>query len=95
MIEESSDKLLDRRGSALERHAQTGLTLLVVALLAWQLKTTQSLEISVGIFNNDMSHLKVELKRAIDTPNARIDDLMRRLDILEVYVLKNTDLVKQ
>lgn len=86
----------ERRHSSAERHAQTLLTLTAVGLLGWQLYTTSQLDNKVGILNNDMVHFKTELYRAVALPNTRIDDLNRRIEIMEVHVLQEmTDLLKE
>ena len=74
----------DRRSAtAFERHAQTGLTVVLVALLVWVGSTTQTTQIK-------LAELAVEVKNLKDvvrTPNARMNDLTSRIELIEKHVL--------
>ena len=74
----------DRRSlNSFERHAQTGLTLVLVALLVWVGSTTQTTQIK-------LAELAVEVKNLKDvfrTPNSRMNDLTSRIELIEKHVL--------
>lgn len=81
LAEDNKPLLLERR-SLFEQHAQTVLTLVVVGLLAWVALTTQKLDVKVEVMTSEMNYLK----RSIDRPQKRVDDLTRRVEILEKKV---------
>ena len=68
-----------RRGNAFERHDQTGLTLVVAALIVWVGSATQKTQIKVAELTVQVNHLK----NVIRQPEARVNDLSRRIDSLE------------
>ena len=68
-----------RRASAFERHAQTGLTLVVAALILWFGSATQKTEVKVAELTIEINNLK----NVIRTPEARVNDLTRRIETLE------------
>jgi hypothetical protein len=69
--------------SAFERHAQTGIAVLLVMLLGWVGLTTQSTQVKVAQLTVEVNHLK----NALAIPEPRLDDLTRRIDILEQHIL--------
>jgi len=77
--------MVDREQKNLfERHAQTTLAMILVALLLWVGKTVQ--DTAVGV-----AELRVEvgfLKRAHEQPNIRLDDLEHRMTLLEQRMIK-------
>jgi hypothetical protein len=74
----------DRRtGTAFERHAQTGLTLVLVGLLMWIGSTTQKTQIKLAELSIEVQNLK----HVIRAPQARVNDLTRRIEIIEEHVL--------
>jgi hypothetical protein len=70
---------MQRPGPGFERHAQTGLTVLVVALLCWVGLTTQNTQVEVAKIVVKVSSLEAAAK----VPDARVDDLTRRVEALE------------
>jgi len=81
MIERITEKAA---GTSFERHAQTALTLLVVALLCWVALTTQQLDVKVEVMASQFENFKEQTQG----PNARVDDLVRRVEIIEKTVLE-------
>lgn len=74
----------DRRSAtAFERHAQTGLTVVLVALLVWVGSTTQTTQIKLAELAIEVKNLK----DVVRTPNARVDDLTDRMELIEEHVL--------
>lgn len=64
---------------AFERHAQTALVLLVVALLAWVGKTTQETAVTVAKLN---VHVET-LQRQTAPTNQKFREIEKRLDSIE------------
>lgn len=62
-----------------ERHAQTALVLLVVALLAWVGNTTQTTAVKLAEITIQIDYLR----RAVEIPNRRLDGMEQRLDQIE------------
>lgn len=73
----------DERIPALERHAQTVIAVMVVGLLAWVGMTTQATQVKVAELAVEVNHLK----NVIRTPEARVNDLTRRIELIEEHVL--------
>lgn len=70
----------DETGKTLtEQHWQTGLTILVVALLCWVGLTTQNTQVEVARIAEKVTNLEKNQMR----PNHRIDELDRRVRVLE------------
>lgn len=65
--------------NAFERHAQTALVLLLVALLLWVGKTTQNTAVSVAEMRVELSYMK----GTIADPPERDVGLAKRIVILE------------
>jgi hypothetical protein len=71
--------------NAFERHAQTALVLLLVALLLWVGSTTQDTSVAVAEMRIEISYLKA----AVDAPHIHPDitqsvgDCQKRLSALE------------
>lgn len=71
--------------NAFERHAQTALVLLLVALLLWVGSTTQDTSVSVAEMRVEIAYLKVSVER----PHSHADltqsvgDCQKRLSALE------------
>jgi hypothetical protein len=78
--------------NAFERHAQTALVLVLVALLLWVGNTTQNTAVSVAEMRVEVAYLKalselpppqfLELSKRMDDQRNRIDYLEARLDQL-------------
>jgi len=67
----------------LERHAQTALTILVVALLAWVGLTTQETQVKVAQLTVEIEQIQSQLEL---TP-LRVTDTVRRMERLEtIYI---------
>lgn len=73
--------------TALERHAQTVLVLILVALLLWVGQTTQQTSIAVARLQVEVAFLRQELTR----PNAAHAEYERRLGQLEAKSHEHTD----
>lgn len=71
--------------NAFERHAQTGIAVLLVMLLGWVGLTTQATQVKVAELSIEVNHLK----NTLSVPEPRVDDLTRRIDILEQHVLSH------
>ena len=73
--------------STLERHAQSILVLVLVALLVWVGSTTQQTAISVAQLQIQVTQLQVEVRR----PETKFVDLEKRLDQIDrsLQELKN------
>lgn len=75
-----------------ERHAQTALVLILVALLLWVGNTTQNTAVTVAEMRVEVAYLKAiseqpppqysEMSKRLDDQHARIDYLESRLDQL-------------
>jgi peptidoglycan hydrolase CwlO-like protein len=71
--------MVDEMSRAFERHAQTALVLLVVALLVWVGKTTQETAVTIAKL-----HVHVEtLQRQTGPTNQKFSDIEKRLDSIE------------
>lgn len=71
--------MVDEMSRAFERHAQTALVLLVVALLAWVGKTTQETAVTIAKL-----HVHVEtLQRQTAPTNQKFKEIEKRLDSIE------------
>ena len=71
-------------GRAFERHAQTALVLILVALLLWVGQTTQHTSVVVAEMRVELAFLKAYHA----TPSAEYQEMAKRVDLLE-------DLVRQ
>jgi uncharacterized protein YoxC len=71
--------MVDEMSRAFERHAQTALVLLVVALLAWVGKTTQETAVTVAKLN---VHVET-LQRQTAPTNQKFREIEKRLDSIE------------
>jgi len=78
----------DRRAivtNTFERHAQTALVLLLVALLVWVGNTTQKTQVTVAEMRVEVGYLKI----AVESPpqylelSKRVDSLQIRINIME------------
>jgi hypothetical protein len=72
--------------NTMERHTQTALVLLLVALLLWVGGTTQSTAVSVAEMRVEVAYLKAAIERPdsdIVSVNLSIADMRARLLILE------------
>ena len=72
--------------NAFERHAQTALVLLLVALLLWVGGTTQKTAVSVAELRVEIGFLKAAIERPdseIEAVNLTIADLRSRILLLE------------
>ena len=76
-----------RKGTAFERHSQTGLTLLGVALLVWVGSTTQSTQIKLAELAVEVNNMK-DIVRA---PQANLDNLTARVKALETRCEREFD----
>ena len=77
-----------------ERHAQTALVLVVVALLLWVGKTTQDTAITVAAMRVEVAYLKA----TVEQPSIAMNTLMRdnadtkaRLRIIERHIAEELD----
>jgi outer membrane murein-binding lipoprotein Lpp len=75
----------ETQNKAFERHAQTGLVLLVVALLAWVGLTVNENQIKLA----ELSIQVQNLNNQVAAPTARVNDLTRRIELIEEAVLNN------
>ena len=75
--------------NAFERHAQTGLVLLLVALLVWVGNTTQTTSVSVAEMKVELAFLKGQLQKPHVHPE--IAEIMRKIDTCENRVNKLED----
>ena len=66
-----------------ERHAQTALVLLVVALLGWVGLTVNRNQLELAKLTIQVENLN----DTVTTPPARLEDLVRRVDMIEAAVL--------
>lgn len=67
----------------LERHAQTALTVLVVALLGWVGLTTQETQVKVAQLTVEIEQIQSQLELA----PLRVTDTVRRMERLEdIYI---------
>jgi len=66
-------------GQRLERHAQTVIVLVVVALLLWVGSTTQQTAIAVAKLSVDVAYLQAEVQK----PNTKFEEIEERLDRIE------------
>jgi len=73
------DHRRQKKNNQMERHAQTGLTLLAVMLLGWVGLTTQETQVRVAELTVKVAHLR----DAFNAPATRVDDLTRRIERLE------------
>lgn len=67
-----------------ERHAQTALVILVVALLGWVGLTVNQNQIELAKLTVTVQ----SLNNQIAAPTARVNDLTRRIEIIETHVLQ-------
>ncbi len=74
-----------RRSNAFERHAQTALTLIMVALILWVGSATQATQIKVAELTVQVNNLQ----SVINAPEARVNDLTRRIEVLEALHWEN------
>ena len=65
--------------SSLERHTQTALVLLLVALLGWVGMTTHQTSVAVAKMAVEIGHLKREAEK----PTQKFNEIERRLDAIE------------
>lgn len=73
--------------NAFERHAQTGLVLLLVALLLWVGNTTQATAVAVAEMRVELSYLKAAAEEPIvihSDFDRQLGDLQRRVADLEL-----------
>lgn len=83
MVEETARMV----SSAFERHAQTALVLLVVALLVWVGKTTQDSAVTMASLKVEIQHLQRQTE-----PTARkFNEIERRLDSIEKQLQSISD----
>ena len=66
-------------GSALERHAQTALVMLLVALLLWVGSTVQRTQITVAQVQTELRFMQQKLNE----PNTKFKEIEKRLDSIE------------
>jgi tRNA(Phe) wybutosine-synthesizing methylase Tyw3 len=71
-------------GQRLERHAQTVIVLIVVALLLWVGATTQQTAITVAKLSVDVAYLQ----SAIQRPDEKFKEIESRLDRIEKQLTK-------
>ena len=83
--------MVDEMSRAFERHAQTALVLLVVALLAWVGKTTQETAVTIAKL-----HVHVEtLQRQTAPTNQKFKEIEKRLDSIEKQLQSISDKQEQ
>lgn len=70
---------------AFERHAQTALVLLLVALLLWVGNTTQQTAVTVAEMRVEIAYLKLSVERPHDHADITqsVGDCQKRLSALE------------
>ncbi len=76
---------MSQASSSMERHAQTALVLIVVALLSWVGLTVNRNQLELAKLTIQVENLN----DAVTTPPARLDDVIRRVDTIEAVVLTN------
>ena len=74
-----------KNGQRLERHAQTVIVLIVVALLLWVGATTQQTAITVAKLSVDVTYLQAAMKE----PDDKFDEIEIRLDRIEQQLMKH------
>lgn len=77
----------EREARALERHAQTGLTVLVVGLLGWVGLTTQETQIKIAQITTELAQIKAH----IEEPRLRVEDVVRRVERLEDLTIEKLE----
>lgn len=77
----------DYNGPRLERHAQTVIVLILVALLLWVGSTTQQTAINVAKLSVDVTYLQ----SAIKEPDGKFDEIEVRLDRIEQQLMRHMD----
>lgn len=80
--------------NTLERHTQTALVLLLVALLLWVGGTTQNTAVSVAEMRVEIAYLRRQIERpneGLAQLNASILDIRSRLMILEDKIIASTN----
>lgn len=75
-MEDESAEVTEFKRTAFERHAQTALVLLLVALLIWVGNTTQITAVSVAEMRVELAYLKA----AALAPDVRYSELSKRVD---------------
>ena len=68
-----------------ERHLQTIIVMIVVALLLWVGATTQQTAIAVAKLSVDVNYLQAEIKK----PDSKFDEIEQRLDRIERSLLQH------
>jgi cell division protein FtsB len=89
MSTEEEDMRVVVNGRAFERHAQTALVLVLVALLLWVGDTTQNTSLVVAEMRVELAFLKASNEK----PSEEIKSLNRRVDSLEslVYAMEQRE----
>lgn len=83
--------MVDEMSRAFERHAQTALVLLVVALLAWVGKTTQETAVTIAKL-----HVHVDtLQRQTAPTTQKFREIEKRLDSIERQLQSISDKQEQ
>ncbi len=87
------DDEAERRAAntAFERHTQTALVILVVALLSWVGLTVNANQVQLAKLTVTVENLHDQ----ISTPSARVNDLTRRIEIIEETVLKSAEKARE
>ncbi len=68
-----------QRVRSIERHTQTILVLVLVALLLWVGGTVQSTSVEVAAMGVEIRHLQAQIEK----PNAKFFEIEKRLDAIE------------
>ena len=79
----TEDEPMNTSSRAFERHAQTALVLVLVALLLWVGDTTQNTSLVVAEMRVELAFLKA----THDKPSDEVKSLNRRVALLEELVL--------
>lgn len=87
-----SDNPEDRKPSMFEQHIQTGIQILIVALLAWFGMSVQSLQVSVAGLKAEQANLSAEISRLRDSSRDSYSGSQARSDLTEIRnELRNLD----
>jgi peptidoglycan hydrolase CwlO-like protein len=79
--------MVDDLSRAFERHAQTALVLLIVALLVWVGKTAQETAVTMASLRVEIQHLQ----KQTEPTNRKFREIEKRLDSIEKQLQSISD----
>lgn len=74
------------RATSIERHTQTILVLILVAILLWVGSTTQQTSVAIAAMSVQVGHVQSEidvLQREVKKPDDKFREIEKRLDSIE------------